>query len=978
MERGCLRRIITTTCALALCICVRAQLPDVDRPSLTANAMSVQRYADIPVSLYTGTPDITIPLDTLREFRMALPMTLSYHCGGVKVDEHPGWTGLGWTLALGGVITREVQDTMDDFDKDGTVKEQKRGFMYCHNHIMNEFNDAWVAGSSFTYNNLNGKEYNIGLDTEPDIYHFSFNGITGFFVMDTDGAWRVFSNLHIKVLGVGIRATQKPMDVELNYKMPVITTITLLDDNGIRYEFGGTDAMDMSIDIKNQGYSQWCPTAWYLKKMVHPDGKQINFSYERGPYTVNLKYGNFFSVIRYNGMVFYNVANSGGPCYTGQLLTPVYLKRVKGETFTIDLYNSESTELNYSDGDYNTLFTPPRIPPNKDPFLYLGGIANSNKKNLFKWHQLDSVIVTGKTGNRLKKISMAYSSNSLQRLTLNSVSVHGTDGKVGLRYAFGYTNMDKMPRYLSADKDAWGFYKNADNIDVNVPGRTFINPSTMLYGSLNEITWPTGGKTLFEFEPHTYSRQLPLCGWGAPESTGTFVAGGLRVKSITDAPADSSQPHTRRYLYVSGYKGDSSAAATSGILEGRALYFYANNDNAITFGTSSTSSLLPCSNSLGHIVCYPEAVELSPTGGWTIYKYTSLLDSNCQNEKPVNGSFNDDIMPDIKFTSNAHYRGLPTDITSYNADGGLAAITRFVYAPLQNKKIFAKSMEYRTEQYVGGGALVEFSKYSFYKVYTHRLVEIARTRYAFGTNALTAGASTSSSYSYNQMGQVSEYREQCNDGSKWNTLQRNTHYAWETDTVGFKKTNELNYVVSVQNQVNGNIVDSLTNTYGRGFDDGASKYHYLTERRYGTGDKSSLNLEYQCLLADSIGFPVFVKDAKDIPAVYLWHSDRLCPLAVIRNATYEEVKEKLGVAPVAVNEDYPNIQGKLRSLYTALPKAFITTYTYIPHIGITGVTDPSGKSETYEYDNMLRLCRIRDNKGNKVAEAAFSTATTEQ
>lgn len=257
-------------------------------------------------------------------------------------------------------------------------------------------------------------------------------------------------------------------------------------------------------------------------------------------------------------------------------------------------------------------------------------------------------------------------------------------------------------------------------------------------------------------------------------------------------------------------------------------------------------------------------------------------------------------------------------------------------------------------------------------------MEIARTRYVFGSNASTAGTSTSSSYTYNQMGQVSEYHEQCNDGSKWNTLQRNTHYAWEMDTIGFKKTNELNYVVSVQNLVNGNIVDSLTNTYGRGFDDRASKYHYLTERRYGTGDKSSLNLEYQCLMADSIGFPVFVKDAKDIPAVYLWHSDRLCPLAVIRNATYDEVKEKLGVAPVAVNEDCPNIQDKLRSLYTALPNAFITTYTYIPHVGITSITDPSGKRETYEYDNMLRLCRIRDNKGNKVAEAAFSTATTEQ
>ncbi len=54
-------------------------------PSPTA--ASLGKYGDIPVSMYTGTPNIDIPLHTLKCGELSLPISLSYHASGVKVDK---------------------------------------------------------------------------------------------------------------------------------------------------------------------------------------------------------------------------------------------------------------------------------------------------------------------------------------------------------------------------------------------------------------------------------------------------------------------------------------------------------------------------------------------------------------------------------------------------------------------------------------------------------------------------------------------------------------------------------------------------------------------------------------------------------------------------------------------------------------------------------------------------------------------------
>ncbi|RNC85968.1 MAG: hypothetical protein ED557_04155 [Balneola sp.] len=77
-------------------------------------AYSLGKYGETPVSLYTGVPDISIPITTITGASYSLPISLSYHAGGIKAQEVASWVGLGWSLNAGGVITRSTRGDADD------------------------------------------------------------------------------------------------------------------------------------------------------------------------------------------------------------------------------------------------------------------------------------------------------------------------------------------------------------------------------------------------------------------------------------------------------------------------------------------------------------------------------------------------------------------------------------------------------------------------------------------------------------------------------------------------------------------------------------------------------------------------------------------------------------------------------------------------------------------------------------------------
>mgnify|MGYP007006579934 FL=1 len=78
------------------------------------NAAELGKYGSIPVGNVTGVPDISFPLYEIKSGTLSLPIILSYHAGGVQVNQKPPETGLGWSVNAGGQITRTVYGAKDD------------------------------------------------------------------------------------------------------------------------------------------------------------------------------------------------------------------------------------------------------------------------------------------------------------------------------------------------------------------------------------------------------------------------------------------------------------------------------------------------------------------------------------------------------------------------------------------------------------------------------------------------------------------------------------------------------------------------------------------------------------------------------------------------------------------------------------------------------------------------------------------------
>ena len=98
--------------AYAVATAQAPQLVKVTPPS--PNAAAFQKYGEIPVSPYTGIPDISIPVYTVQFRDITIPITLSYHASGIKVNEESSQVGLGWAINAGGCISRNIVG-LDDF-----------------------------------------------------------------------------------------------------------------------------------------------------------------------------------------------------------------------------------------------------------------------------------------------------------------------------------------------------------------------------------------------------------------------------------------------------------------------------------------------------------------------------------------------------------------------------------------------------------------------------------------------------------------------------------------------------------------------------------------------------------------------------------------------------------------------------------------------------------------------------------------------
>ena len=73
-----------------------------------------QKYSTLPVSLYTGKINLSIPIHEIKSGNITIPISISYNSGGVKVDDFASSVGLNWNLNAGGSIVRMIKDLPDN------------------------------------------------------------------------------------------------------------------------------------------------------------------------------------------------------------------------------------------------------------------------------------------------------------------------------------------------------------------------------------------------------------------------------------------------------------------------------------------------------------------------------------------------------------------------------------------------------------------------------------------------------------------------------------------------------------------------------------------------------------------------------------------------------------------------------------------------------------------------------------------------
>jgi len=115
--------IYTFIILISLLVTAQAQFDNTIQSHVpaTPTAASFAKYAEIPVSQYSGTASTSIPLHTLLENKMSHQVSISFHGAGIKASEIASSVGLGWTLNAGGVITRSVRGAPDERIYDGQL-----------------------------------------------------------------------------------------------------------------------------------------------------------------------------------------------------------------------------------------------------------------------------------------------------------------------------------------------------------------------------------------------------------------------------------------------------------------------------------------------------------------------------------------------------------------------------------------------------------------------------------------------------------------------------------------------------------------------------------------------------------------------------------------------------------------------------------------------------------------------------------------
>lgn len=224
-------------------------IPDNRVIPASPTAMSLVKDINIPINAYNGIAEINIPIITLTEANIIIPVSINYNASGIKVQDVASSVGLGWNLNFGGMITRVVKGLPDD-DDDGFCGKNHRG----------------ASALNYTYAN---KIFEGDWDGEPDIFYYSFPGHKGKFIINHDRSVLLMPFSNIKIIP--------------NFNNDKIEDFTIIDILGNIYKYSDKEISRSKISGEDEDERKVYTSTWYITEIKPLNTRRvISFTYRTG------------------------------------------------------------------------------------------------------------------------------------------------------------------------------------------------------------------------------------------------------------------------------------------------------------------------------------------------------------------------------------------------------------------------------------------------------------------------------------------------------------------------------------------------------------------------------------------------------------------------------------------------------------------------------------------------------------------------
>jgi len=558
-----MKNIITFLLLILITHVCDAQINILPKIGASPEVAMLDKFKSINISPYTGVPNLSIPLYSIKVDGVEIPVVLSYNSSGIQVGEEATWVGLGWNLSVGGSITQVPIGSPDQADNLNADYKQLVG------NVTSGFNSyssrseiglvwaecvPWVEGYD-SYGIFQGvKNLQYG---RPDNYSYNIPGGSGKFYLDPTTKLPVLSGSKKEQVFISKSMSQDG------------TQWTINNLNGVQNIFYQKDFEYSELyPTPNPGAGacgSWGSATWWLGNMLFPSGKQINFTYtDDNSYTSSQSQ-------TYNRS--YLIDPPANNLQTSNLLSQAihHTKKLTlidtdKEQIVFELSTTKAERSDLKEGILNGI-------PKRLNAIHIWDKIQHKKIKTFKFNY---DYFKGSCPNGV----VSYDCARLKLISIQEIGYSSTGAEDISKppYQFQYNETNPLPSKQSYAVDLWGFYNGqtsntgvlpkfseailmglieSNNFPLEVVQDFYdkgnanrgMDPVYATSGLINKITYPSGGYLQLNYEPNEFSN-YPI--FSAADIDRTQVINlykNIEVHDFKTCGSEGEAPKTCDYFY---------------------------------------------------------------------------------------------------------------------------------------------------------------------------------------------------------------------------------------------------------------------------------------------------------------------------------------------------------------------------------------------------------------------------------------------